>query len=121
MFSKIIIGVIFIIFALVQYNDPDPWIWIFIYGLVGIIYLASINFSIPKWVIFVVMFSLIISVAYYLPKAMNWFNEGMPSIIGEMKATSPHIEWMREFLGLIICLLAIIWLYKLELTKKKRF
>ena len=35
----------------------------------------------------------------------------MPSITGSMKAETPHIEFMREFLGLFIILAAFVFHY----------
>ena len=32
---NIILTLLFILFAAVQLNDPDPWLWVAIYGLVA--------------------------------------------------------------------------------------
>ena len=43
------------------------------------------------------------------PPFAQWIASGMPSITGEMKATSPHIEIAREFFGLLVCLAVLIF------------
>jgi hypothetical protein len=35
---------------------------------------------------------------------------GTPSITAEMQATEPHIEVVREFLGLLIAVVSLAWL-----------
>jgi len=112
MVPRIIIGILFLVFAAVQYNDPDPWIWIMAYSLVGLICLWNINHSIVKPVLLGITTMFAISAAWYLPLMMSWVIDGMPSIIGEMKAATPHIEWMREFLGLMLCTFTLFWLSK---------
>jgi len=110
MITRIIIGILFIVFAVVQYNDPDPWLWILTYGVVGLVAIVSAFKVIPKPVYLVLIIILVAAIAYYVPLMMDWVSSGMPSIVGEMKAASPHVEWMREFLGLALCLMAIVWL-----------
>jgi hypothetical protein len=44
------------------------------------------------------------------PGMLNWIDADMPSITEEMQATEPHIEEVREFLGLFITVLALIFL-----------
>ncbi|MBT8220858.1 MAG: transmembrane 220 family protein [Bacteroidia bacterium] len=114
MMARIIIGILFIAFAVVQFNDPDPWLWIAAYGIVGFMYLVSAKKPISRAVILLLILAFGIVAVLYIPNVINWVNEDMPSIVGEMKATSPHIEWMREFLGLTICLLGLGWLYHVE-------
>jgi hypothetical protein len=46
-----------------------------------------------------------------LPGFFEWIRMGMPSIISEMKAEAPHIELVREFLGLLLATIAMgfVW------------
>ena len=118
MVARVIIGVLFIVFAAVQYNDPDPWIWIIAYALVGIICLSAIKYTIPKPLIFGLILLFTIATACYVPLIMNWISDGMPSILGEMKAATPHIEWMREFLGLLLSTITLFWISKSGQSKR---
>ena len=112
MITRIIIGLLFILFAVVQYNDPDPWLWMISYAVVGGLALWDIKAQLPKQLLIVLIIVYVVATAFYIPLMLDWVADGMPSIVGEMKATSPHIEWMREFLGLVMCLAALIWLYR---------
>lgn len=98
---------LFVVFALVQYNDPDGWIWAIAYANIAII-LGCPPFIYKKWF---VMLSLIIYVVVtlgYIPDFIQWIQIGSPSIAGTMKAENPEIELVREFLGLVICNAALI-------------
>jgi len=110
MATRIILGFLFIVFAIVQYNDPDPWLWIVTYSVVGLIAIVSAFKTIPKPLYLILIVALVVATAYYIPLMMDWVSSGMPSIVGEMKAATPHIEWMREFLGLVLCLMTMVWL-----------
>lgn len=110
MIARIIIGILFLVFAAVQMNDPDPWLWIIAYSIVGLIAIVSSFKVLPKPIYLILIIIFAVSSAYYVPLMMEWVRDGMPSIVGEMKATTPHIEWMREFLGLILCLGSMVWL-----------
>ena len=46
----------------------------------------------------------------FIPDFIDWIDKGAPSIASEMKATEPHIELVREFGGLLICLAALLFL-----------
>jgi len=118
MAARIIIGILFIVFAIVQYNDPDPWLWIILYSIVGLTSIASVFKSIPKPLYLIMILALVAATAYYIPLMMDWVSSGMPSIVGEMKASTPHIEWMREFLGLVLCLIVMVWLNRSQFKAK---
>ena len=54
--------------------------------------------------------------ALYFPDIINWFKQGMPSIVESMKAESPHVEFVREFFGLLIMILSLVLYPKLILS-----
>lgn len=112
MVPRIIVGVLFLVFAVVQYNDPDPWIWVLAYATVGFICFWDIRHTIIKPILIGLILLFTIASAWYIPLIMGWISDGMPSIVGEMKAATPHIEWMREFLGLLLCTSTLIWICK---------
>jgi len=118
MIPRLSIGILLLVFAAVQFNDPDPWLWILAYGVVGSLTIASVWKSWSTIWINILTIIFAVTAAWYVPKIMQWVNEGMPSIVGEMKATSPHIEWMREFLGLVLCMSVLLWLRKSKYTPK---
>jgi hypothetical protein len=107
---RLIIGMVFLLFALVQLNDPDPWGWVALYGGVGILLMVSAWRSVPRWLAGLGLAVVVIWLAALLPEFINWLRMGMPTITGSMKAEAPHIEYTREFLGLALCGAALAWL-----------
>lgn len=111
---------LFVVFAAVQYNDPDGWIWALAYLNIAAI-LGSPNFTNK---IYWVVISLIVFALWtfsFVPDFFHWIKMGSPSITGKMKAESPEIELVREFLGLVICDTALIlWWIKNKGTKVSR-
>ena len=54
----------------------------------------------------------------YSPDILDWINKGLPSITGSMKAESPFIEFVREFFGLLLCLLTCLYYWNKGRTRK---
>lgn len=107
------LAVLFGLFAVVQYNDPDPFIWIMIYGSVALIallkvYLRQVNFH-PLIITLIVIFLLY--GATYIPSVIEFFQKpDKMDLIGSMKVNKPWIEGTREFFGLVMGLGALYYL-----------
>ena len=102
----IVISLLFFLFAIAQWNDPDPWWWISWYMIVAALSGLAATGRFYK---LIALFGLALSVAFLirlLPDFMSWLNDGMPTIVGSMKAESPYIELVREFLGLLLSAVA---------------
>jgi hypothetical protein len=112
---RYLVASFFLLFAIVQYNDPDWYIWIPIYLLVSMVILFGRQYTSIKVINALIGIYFIGSLAY-LPKMFSWVKNGMPSIIESMKAESPYIEFCREFFGLILCIFGL--LYAKKITKK---
>jgi predicted neutral ceramidase superfamily lipid hydrolase len=93
----------FLLFVIVQYNDPDPLVWMLIYGFVSIICVLAFLKKLNKNVLLVVMPLYLGGSVYLWPGTY----EGISMSMGY----KPHIELARESLGLLICFLAMIYLY----------
>ncbi|MCU0429563.1 MAG: transmembrane 220 family protein [Cytophagaceae bacterium] len=99
-------GLLFILFSVVQLNDPDPMVWIGIYGLVSIMsFLAFFKKigALPFWL----LIPLFLAGSIYLwPSKYEGISMPMH--------TKPGIEEARESLGLAIavaCMMAqAFWL-----------
>jgi hypothetical protein len=108
---------LFLLFAIVQWNDPDPLIWMIFYGVMSLIYiLLALG---KKFAFYLSVLMLTVSIVYMgfiLPEIIKWIKDGMPSIVQSMKATIPTIEYTREFLGLLLCLIACIWVIRVQKT-----
>jgi hypothetical protein len=109
---NLIFCILFIISAGLQYNDPDPYLWIPIY-LIG----ASISFQAfkgkyyPKLILFFAVLFFIYSIYLFFDKfgVLTWLNDHKAeNIAGSMKASAPWIEETREFFGLLILIVVLM-------------
>lgn len=102
---NLILAVMFVIFAFVQVNDPDPLIWILIYGLMAAAcVLAAFDMYMPKALaVFAVI--LVAYAVYYFPGVSEWLRSDNKALLFDdiAKMQYPYIEESREFLGLMIC------------------
>ncbi|GLR17989.1 transmembrane 220 family protein [Portibacter lacus] len=112
--SLSLLGTIFLLFAYFQWNDPDSVKWIIYYLLVaGVIFGTAFRIN-RKAYIYIMLAVSTIWMFTLLPNAMEWVNDGMPSIVDSMKASSPYIELVREFLGLFISIVVLVTLLVVE-------
>ena len=114
--------VIFILFAALQYNDPDPYIWMPVYLYSALLCYLAIK---GKYYPLLYVIGLIVYIGYaailFFDKTgvINWANQHhAESLVQTMKATKPWIEETREFGGLlivsIVLLMNMAWLRKTE-------
>lgn len=115
--ANVIFGVLFLLFAAVQYNDPDPWAWMALYGFVGGILLFAAFGKRHRWVALGGLLVCLIWLTFLLPEFVSWVRMGMPSITETMKTEEPHIEYTREFLGLGICIAALFLNWRKGVSK----
>lgn len=112
-----VISGLFLLFAIVQWNDPDPLIWMIFYGVMSLIYiLLALGKRFAFYLSVLMLITCIINMGFILPEIIKWIKDGMPSIVQSMKATIPSIEYTREFLGLLLCLIACIWVIRVHKT-----
>ena len=100
---------VFILFAVVQYNDPDPYLWIPIYLYPAVLcYLEVKQKPINKkayWVGFVIFGVYAIYKLFDTNGIVDWIKfHNATSIADTMKAEQPWVEESREFFGLVIIL-----------------
>ncbi|MFN7115478.1 MAG: transmembrane 220 family protein [Saprospiraceae bacterium] len=108
---NIILAILFLLFAIVQYNDPDPFVWIAIYGIVAVVCALA---AFKKYYIWLILLGLAISAVEAtttIPGFIEWIRLGMPNIAETMKAEKPYIEYTRELLGLVLCVGTLIFQY----------
>ncbi|WP_052823454.1 transmembrane 220 family protein [Neotamlana sedimentorum] len=104
---------IFIVFTLLQINDPDPVLWIIIYGFVALLFLFANFYKYPKWFIGLVIVGLIVYGSFYFSSVIDWLQtENKNEIFGEMVYEKPYLEGSREFLGVFIAAFALVVLLK---------
>jgi hypothetical protein len=108
--ATLILCLLFVSFAAVQFNDPDPLPWMALYLYVAALFGLAAFGKFNRYTIWAGLAVCLIWMATLLPDFIHWLQMGAPSIVTEMKATQPHIELTREFLGLGVCLGALVWL-----------
>ncbi len=112
------ISILFLVFAIVQWNDPDAMKWIVMYTIVSAIAFLAFRGKHFLWLNALIGGFLIFFLGLYIPDVKAWFNDGMPNIADSMQASSPYIELVREFFGLFISLIAMT--FYLVISKKKQ-
>lgn len=107
----IVTSLLFLVFALVQLNDADPWLWVSWYVFLALLSVfAAWGRFYRLWVIAGLVLC-VLGVARLAPDFMQWMQDGMPTIVASMKAENPYIELVREFLGLLISGAALLVLF----------
>ncbi len=94
---SLIFGVLFVLFAALQYNDPDPEVWIPIYGLAAIACFMAYA-GVGKWWFFAGMAVMYVIAAFY-----QWPPRFEGFLFSEVGMRSMNIEMAREAGGLAIC------------------
>jgi hypothetical protein len=112
---NIIFAVIFVIFAALQYNDPDPYLWIPIYLYAAVLcWLASRGKFYPRLMLAGVAVYALYGIYLFFEKdgVADWATKHhAENIAGQMKASTPWIEDTREFFGLCIASFALLMNY----------
>lgn len=118
---NILFCILFLISAGLQYNDPDPYVWIpiYLYGAI-LCWLAFRNQYYPKaYTAGIIIFTGYALYLFFTENGvLDWIQEhNVENIAATMKATTPWIEDTREFFGLVI--LIIVLLVNLIYAKRK--
>ena len=110
-FLNIFFVILFIFSAALQYNDPDPYVWmpLYLYGALLCFLALRGKFNRSMYVA-----GLLVYGAYALYKifdvngVIDWLSEHHgENIMETMKATQPWIEETREFFGLLLLIIAL--------------
>jgi hypothetical protein len=98
---SIVFGLVFLLFAYFQFNDPDPHIWIPVYSTAALAcYMASKGLW-PAWVFYG------LAAAYFIGAILQWPPEFEGIFFGDLEMRSLNIELARESLGLGVCTLVM--------------
>ena len=101
--SAIVWVVLFVLFAYYQSNDPDPMVWILIYGAAALISILVYIDKIRRPVLWVAMVALLAGAIMLWPSSF----EGLT--LREDGSYTPAIEEARESLGLLIAAISMAW------------
>ena len=121
---NIFFAVLFVLSAALQYNDPDPYLWmpIYLYGSV-LCWLAFRQRFYPVAYFIGVLFYTVYAVVLFFAKdgVLDWYKKHYSeSLVQSMKATKPWIEATREFLGLVILILVLLVNYFYNKRKNRK-
>ncbi|NJB87671.1 hypothetical protein GGR26_003455 [Lewinella marina] len=123
-YFHLLVAVLFLLFAYWQLNDPDWLFWVIMYGSVALVAGWTALGQPPRLLIFIALTAAAVWMGSLVPDLVSWINDGMPTIAGQMKAESPHIELTREFFGLLLCTLTLggyAWVtacHRLQMARK---
>ena len=110
------LALVFLAFAAMQYNDPDGWKWIIAYImpclLFGLLLVDRYYAKAGKMLLIIFIFTTLL----YVPDLVKWISSGFPSIVESMQAEKPIVEFMREFFGLVIIILSLVYYRMLRST-----
>ncbi len=114
---------LFVFSAALQYNDPDPYLWmpIYLYGAV-LCWLAFKNKFYPiAYLIGVLAYTVYAGILFFAKDGvLDWYkNHNSESLVQTMKATKPWIEETREFFGLVILIVVMLVNYLYAKRKNK--
>ncbi|HWV72624.1 MAG TPA: transmembrane 220 family protein [Pseudosphingobacterium sp.] len=103
---NIIFFLAFMLFAYVNLNDKDSWLWVPIYVAAALLCGLTV-FGQYFYTLYLIAigFYLIYAVILFFSKdgVLDWMTKyNRPSIVESMQASKPYIEKTREFFGLLI-------------------
>lgn len=114
---------VFILFAALQYNDPDPYVWMPIYLYSAVLcWLAFRRRYYPKayWLGILVYTVYAVYKIFDKNGLVDWIEIHHAENIAEtMKAEKPWIEESREFFGLLI-LIGVLAIDLIYVKRKSR-
>jgi Transmembrane family 220, helix len=106
-----LLAIMFLAFAFLQVNDPDPVLWILIYGaMAAVSVMAIFEYYIPA-LLYALALGYMIYLVILFPGVMTWYNSPDRSLLFDdlAKMQYYYIEEAREFLGLMICQVALVF------------
>lgn len=108
--TNLVLAALFLLFAFVQINDPDPLLWIVIYGaMAAVCVMAAFRYYI-KPLLWILLAGFIVYMVVLIPGMQQWLAQPDKSVLFDegMKMQNLYIEESREFLGLLICLIVLV-------------
>ena len=119
---NLVLAVMFVVFAFLQLNDPDPVIWISIYGAMAVtcVLAAFKRYYIPAYIVL-----LIVYIAYsfvYLPSELQWMHSDDKAMLFDnlAKMQNLYIEESREYMGLAICVLVTVMHLVMAIRQRRK-
>ena len=107
--------------AFLQLNDPDPTYWVVTYVLTGVCAQGPRLAHLLVPTVWATTGLVLAGLLQSLPGFIQFVSLGdWSSLTGAMSKTQPQIEFAREFLGLLFCLMClVILIFQNELLSPK--
>lgn len=121
---NVLLILLFIYSAAVQYNDPDPYVWIpiYLYGATLCLLALRRKYNFTMYVLGLLTY-IGFAVYHFVGETgvLAWMTRyHAESLTQSMTATKPWIEETREFFGLVVLIAALssnmVWLAKAKRT-----
>ena len=96
-----IFALLFILFAALQYNDPDPQVWVPIYGFAAMACIMAFARVGQPWFFWLMALIYGGAAIYQWPPAFEGF------LLNEVGMKTINIELARESGGLLMCAIAM--------------
>ncbi len=116
------LAAVFVLFAAVQYNDPDAFLWIIIYLTTALVSVLSFFNYRNKMMIQLLLFGSFIGLFYLLPEfitTLQNYNPDLPTDPTITHTANTQTENFKEFFGLFICFLLFVFQYSRILKQEK--
>lgn len=115
------LAVLFLVCAGLQYNDPDPYIWIPIYGSMMVLCVLATFDRFYVRINYVLMAIFLLYSLFYIPGVIEWLKSENPmELFSEIaKMNHLYIEESREFMGLMICVGVLVWYVRMGRSGKR--
>ena len=112
----------FLVFASLQLNDPDPITWILIYGVMAVVCVMAAFEYYVRWLMIVQFIAYGVYAIILIPSCWTWLKSPDRSLLFDelAKMQYSYIEESREFLGLLICItvVAVCWVRSSKVSGK---
>jgi hypothetical protein len=111
--TNTLLGAIFILFAVIQLNDPDPILWFLLYMIVALVSVISNYKKIHVYILWGLIIGYLIYAGFHFSYFIDWLQtEYKNELFGEMVYEKPYLEGTREFIGLIMAVGALLYQIK---------
>lgn len=105
---NLLLTLAFVAFAALQFNDPDPYVWIGFYLFAALICLLGFMKKQNKVLLGLGLVVSFLWASWLLPSVWQWWQSG-EELMQSMNEQKMYIEETRECLGLLICFFAFVF------------
>ena len=96
-----LLAIVFLVFAFIKTNAPDPILWILLYGAMSVICILAMFDVYLKWLIFLMFIPVIHYAVSFQMLTRDWIHSG--------GADRLHIEEVKDFFRLMLCFFVLVF------------